>query len=169
MILSLVNMTSEEPTTTKPLHILVAVDLSEASEKALREACRLINLTQASLLILAVAEPVTVPASSIVPGLIGDDALLGLQQHSQMMQLEQERVKLALNWAEQICQEAGVTYRLATAFGDPKTIICETARRENCDLIVVGSRNLGFLHRLMTGSVSDFVVHHAQCSVLVVH
>lgn len=46
--------------------------------------------------------------------------------------------------------------------------IVETAREWGADLIVVGSHGYGFWSRALLGSVSNSVVHHAPCSVLVV-
>lgn len=45
--------------------------------------------------------------------------------------------------------------------------IIETAKEWEADLIVVGSHGRGFWGRLTAGSVSDSLVHHAPCSVLV--
>jgi nucleotide-binding universal stress UspA family protein len=47
-------------------------------------------------------------------------------------------------------------------------VICDVAEREAVDFVVVGSRGLGDVQRLMLGSVSDYVVHHAAAPVLVV-
>ncbi|MCB1025610.1 MAG: universal stress protein [Acidobacteria bacterium] len=46
--------------------------------------------------------------------------------------------------------------------------IVEKAKRWNADLIIVGSHGRGFWGRVMLGSISDSLVHHAPCSVLVV-
>ncbi len=154
---------------SKPLKILIAVDLSESSHKALAEVYRIINLNQASLIVLSVEEPVAMPSTAIAPGLMGEDVTFALQQEAEMVKLEQKAVQTTLNWAEQICQQADVPYTLRSEFGDPKQVICDVAKREGCDMIVVGSETHGFLERLIAGSVSDFVVKHAQCSVLVVH
>jgi nucleotide-binding universal stress UspA family protein len=54
-----------------------------------------------------------------------------------------------------------------TINGPAEIEIVEAARRWRADLIVVGSHGRGFWGRLL-GSVSDAVVHHAPCSVLVV-
>jgi nucleotide-binding universal stress UspA family protein len=51
--------------------------------------------------------------------------------------------------------------------GNPEQEIVEIARSWGADLIVVGSHGRGFWGRLL-GSVSDGVLHHAPCSVLVV-
>lgn len=53
-------------------------------------------------------------------------------------------------------------------FGSPDSRIVETAEEWKADLIVVGSHGYSRWERLLLGSVSDSVVHHAPCSVLVV-
>lgn len=53
-------------------------------------------------------------------------------------------------------------------FGSPESRIVETAEEMKADLIIVGSHGYNSWERLLLGSVSDSVVHHAPCSVLVV-
>jgi len=53
-------------------------------------------------------------------------------------------------------------------FGSPDSRIVETAEQWNADLIIVGSHGYSRWERLLLGSVSDSVIHHAPCSVLVV-
>ena len=53
-------------------------------------------------------------------------------------------------------------------FGSPESRIVETAEQMGADLIIVGSHGYNRWERLLLGSVSDSVVHHAPCSVLVV-
>lgn len=52
--------------------------------------------------------------------------------------------------------------------GSPESRIVETAEEIHADLIIVGSHGYNRWERLLLGSVSDSVVHHAPCSVLVV-
>lgn len=53
-------------------------------------------------------------------------------------------------------------------FGSPESRIVETAENMSADIIVVGSHGYNSWERLLLGSVSDAVIHHAPCSVLVV-
>jgi len=53
-------------------------------------------------------------------------------------------------------------------FGSPDSRIVETAEELAADMIVIGSHGYKRWERLLLGSVSDSVVHHAHCSVLVV-
>lgn len=61
-------------------------------------------------------------------------------------------------------------FKLSTdiLFGSPESRIVETAEEFQADLIIVGSHGYNRWERLLLGSVSDSVVHHAPCSVLVV-
>ena len=52
--------------------------------------------------------------------------------------------------------------------GSPKQVIVEEAEHWGADLIVMGSRGLGTWNRLLLGSVTNSVVHHANCSVEIV-
>jgi nucleotide-binding universal stress UspA family protein len=52
--------------------------------------------------------------------------------------------------------------------GPPRQVIVDEAENWNADLIVMGSRGLGAWNRLLLGSVSSAVVHHAKCSVEIV-
>ena len=52
--------------------------------------------------------------------------------------------------------------------GDVARTICDIASTLHVDAIVVGSHARGSLGRLLLGSVSEYVVRHAPCAVLVV-
>lgn len=67
---------------------------------------------------------------------------------------------------EGICNNLTVTSEVL--FGSPESRIVETAEEIGADLIVVGSHGYSRWERLLLGSVSQSVVHHAPCSVLVV-
>lgn len=54
------------------------------------------------------------------------------------------------------------------AIGSPESKIVETAARMKADLIIVGSHGYNRLERILLGSISDSVVHHAPCSVMVI-
>ena len=49
----------------------------------------------------------------------------------------------------------------------PGEVIVETAAEEKATFIVMGTRGLGSVRRTLMGSVSDYVVHHAKCPVMI--
>ncbi|MGH9819936.1 MAG: universal stress protein, partial [Pyrinomonadaceae bacterium] len=53
-------------------------------------------------------------------------------------------------------------------FGTPESRIVETAEDMSADIIVLGSHGYNRWEKLLLGSVSGSVIHHAHCSVLVV-
>lgn len=67
---------------------------------------------------------------------------------------------------EGICTNLNITSEVL--FGSPESRIVETAEDLGADLIIVGSHGYNRWERLLLGSVSQSVVHHAPCSVMVV-
>ncbi len=61
-----------------------------------------------------------------------------------------------------------VPINVEVLLGSPESGIVEKAEEMKADLIIVGSHGYSRWERLLLGSVSDSVVHHAPCSVLVV-
>jgi nucleotide-binding universal stress UspA family protein len=61
-----------------------------------------------------------------------------------------------------------VTTREKVMLGDPAHTICEEAKAENCDMIIMGSRGKNPVSGLLLGSVSTRVLQFAPCPVLIV-
>lgn len=61
----------------------------------------------------------------------------------------------------------GVTGKFVSDFEKPGEYIVETAKKESVSYVVMGTRGLGRLRRTIMGSVSDYVVHHVHCPVIV--
>jgi nucleotide-binding universal stress UspA family protein len=136
--------------------ILVAIDGSHHSNAAWRTALELARRFDAELIALHVA----VPRSPAV-GWMSPRAALRAQavaRHHGEQLLEEVRAAAA----------GAVPAAMELEFGDPADVICERAAARDVDLIVVGSRGLNLLERLLLGSVSSAVVERATCSVLVV-
>jgi nucleotide-binding universal stress UspA family protein len=78
---------------------------------------------------------------------------------SQQKEIEQQ--------AKPILERLEVTGEIVQETGHPAECIVEAATREQSDLVVMGSRGLGTFKSLMLGSISDAVLHHAPCPVLI--
>ena len=90
-------------------------------------------------------------------------------------ELDEESKKLAQEAASHAEAEIrrklpdiGANLTTSVEVGPPAQVIVEEAEDWGADLIVVGSHGYGFWQRALLGSVSNAVVHHAPCSVLVV-
>jgi len=67
-----------------------------------------------------------------------------------------------------VLKAAGIEAKLLLREGDPANEIVSAAQEGGYDLVVVGHRGLSPVRAFLLGSVSDRVVMHATCSVLVV-
>ncbi len=119
---------------------------------------------------VAVAEPDDPhPNIAGIPGWF-DDALGKKEGAASMREVMETLGAQVLERAEALARSAGAKdIHCTMEDGDPASHLLEVARRENADLIVMGSRGLGRIKELMLGSVSHKVVTMASCPCLVVH
>jgi nucleotide-binding universal stress UspA family protein len=149
------------------MKLLVAIDGSEASHKALQTAIDLAVPTQAIVLLITVVEPVSdyFPKVMMPTGdWVGWQSVPNIELEKALMETGQT----LLQKSESACQEAGVECQTRLEIGNPREAICALIKDEAPDFAIVGSRGLGTVERLMLGSVSDYVVHHATHPVIVV-
>jgi nucleotide-binding universal stress UspA family protein len=142
-----------------PTRILLATDGSEEAELA---ALRAVDLAQSTDSELHVVHVGVVPIFlQSYPGTLGYERRLykQIEEHSrELLRKQSLRVKAARGTV------AGTHLRM----GAVALEIVALAEELGVGLIVMGSRGLGGVRRALMGSVSDSVVRHAHCPVLVV-
>jgi nucleotide-binding universal stress UspA family protein len=153
--------------------ILVALDRSEIGQQVFEEALGLAKLTQASLMLVHVLSSEE-EGSPYVPMLSNFDYYPGLSSQSfELYQKQWDTFKnLGIQMLQSFCAQAntaGVTTEFTQNIGNPGRIICDLAHSYGADLIVMGRRGHSGLMELFLGSVSNYVLHHALCTVHVVH
>ena len=134
--------------------IVVGYDESEPSRRALERAASLAKAFEAKLVVTSVA-PV---ATSAGGRSIGADPVESAADH--LAELAQARSYL---------EGEGLSADYVEAVGHEAESILAAARERSADMIVVGSRQLNVLQRLLGQSVSDAISHGARCDVLIVH
>jgi nucleotide-binding universal stress UspA family protein len=138
--------------------IVVGIDGSAHSAQALEWAIKEGALQHAAVTVVTVN---SVPASPWTGNpfiLAQDPAVLGKMRQA----AEEMTVKTTSQLGE--ARPTSVTVRAINGF--PAKELIDASR--DADLLVVGSRGAGGFARLLMGSVSDQVAHHAHCPVMVV-
>ncbi len=139
--------------------ILVAVDGSPFSERALECAVDLAKKYTSKLIIVHV---VLRRFYAVTPSEAG---VLATTVFVKEMEAEGKEI---ISKAEAYAKNEGADYECRLLQGVPAEEIIKTARSENVDLIVMGSRGLTEVRAFLLGSVSDKVSHHAKCPTLIV-
>ncbi len=151
--------------------ILVAVDDSSISRQAFSKAVSLAKALSSKLHIIHVILPVTQEyqdasliafSGGFYPG--GMDEVV----KETWSNIEEAGLSLLKNFCEQ-AQKVGVVAEFTQQIGQPDHEIVEFAKDWGADLIVIGSHGRRGLNELVLGSVSNYVLHHVSCSVLLVH
>lgn len=150
--------------------ILVAVDDSLMNRVVFDEALDLAQQTGASLMLLHVMTPAERNYPDLPRSYIPYYYPIVTDELSQQYQAEWEATESrGLDMLRSLAQAAtGVTVEFTQSLGEPGRVICDLAKNWGATLIVTGRRGRTGLSELFMGSVSNYVIHHAPCSVFVV-
>ncbi|MCB1191504.1 MAG: universal stress protein [Leptospiraceae bacterium] len=135
--------------------ILVPIDGSDSSKKALEMAAAFAQKVKGELTILEVIEDF-----GPLPGYY-EAVPEGVSRLKWISEQRFEKVHPML-------ENSSIKWKRIVEEGYAADKICEIAESGNFDLIIIGNRGLSAVARFLVGSVSDRVIHHAPCSVMVV-
>lgn len=146
------------------MKILIATDGSEFSKAALLEACRNVIRPERDEVLIVSAFEDAYP-------IMAEPFAISAEYYQKVEEAVRDQSDVFVNEARNLVRKEfdDTDLRLTTLIlrGSPEQQIVEKAEEWSADLIVVGSHGRGFWGRLL-GSVSNGVVHHAPCSVMVV-
>ena len=151
-----------------PTKILLATDGSEEATLAAQTAVDIADKTNSELHVVYVGVGVGV----LDYGYLSYDPNYAVPDYVYMQQiqenLEQQARKALDVEVERVKAAGGRVVEAHLSMGSPDAEIVKLADDIGAGLIVMGSRGLGGIRRALIGSVSDSVVRHAHCPVLVV-
>jgi len=144
------------------MKILIAYDGSDSSRKAV-DFVREMAKSEDEIILLTVI-PAELLSSTFTKMLLPNIDLATVAKDSSFKERAEETLREV---AEKL---KGVVANVETLVesGDPADEILVTAKSKGCNLIVVGYKGYGKEGRFLIGSVTDKIVRHAYCSVLVV-
>jgi nucleotide-binding universal stress UspA family protein len=153
-----------------PTRILLATDGSGEAELATRTAVDLARMSDSELHVIHVMDAAPSPAliypeATDPEGVELPDPIL---QQDLARRAEQLSRQILDAEAERVRSAGGTVAQTHLAMGDTPREIVHLAEDLEAGLVVMGSRGRGGIRRALMGSVSDSVVRHAHCPVLIV-
>ena len=154
--------------------ILVAMDMSEMSEEVFAQALAVAQQQgKATMMLLHVLSPeednspLPIPPdmTELYPA-VGNDFTLEAWRE-QWEEFERQGLEMLRSHGEEAAR-MGLNVEVKQISGSPSKNICKLARDWQADLIIIGRRGRSGLKEIFLGSVSNYVLHHAPCSVLIV-
>ena len=143
-----------------PTTILLATDGSDEGKLATQAASELSRDTGSEVhVVYVLPTPAQLIGHHLYPDEVRESLIGGAERDAETFLKEQ---------ADQVGSGGGKVAETHLRSGDPDKEILRTAEALGVGLIVVGSRGLGAVSRALMGSVSDSVVKHAHCPVLVI-
>jgi len=135
------------------MNILVPLDGSGDSQKALLQACDLAKNYQANLILVYVVEK---------------SHSLNLLDRKEYLEILRKFGNKVLIKGKQTAKNQGIDVTTTMKEGNISNEIVKLAKNKKCNLIIVGSKGLGATARFLLGSISNKLANNSPCSVLIV-
>ena len=140
------------------MKILVGIDLSTSTEKVVTKAEEIAKAISAKLWLLHIAEP----EPDFVGWEVGPQSVrnsLSKEFHNEHRQIQEITDRL---------RKKGLDASALLVQGPTVDTILEEATKLSVDMIVIGSHGRGAMYKLLVGSVSEGVLHGAECPILII-
>ena len=136
--------------------ILVPADGSDNSYRALEAALVFSEKLGSSISVVNVMEQV--PITHIESEKLLNELLEAYKKENQEI----------LSKCSDIAHQKGITIKTVLLQGNPAPVILDYIKKENLDLVIMGSRGMGKFKELILGSVSSKIMHHSPCAVMII-
>lgn len=145
------------------MRILITTDGSDFSKAAVEKCCQMVVKPEDTAIKIVSVYEMTFPLD-IFPTPTDFTERLETSAREQA----EEFARQAEAMIHEYFPGAEIDLTTQIAVGAPDQILIEEAKEWDADMVVVGSHGRGFWGRILLGSTTDALVHHAPCSVLVV-
>lgn len=145
------------------MRILITTDGSDFSQAAIEKCCQMVVKPEETAIKVVSVYEMTFPLD-VFPTPTDFTERLENSAREQAAEFAEQAEAMIRGFFP----DANIDLTTQIAVGAPEQILIEEAKEWNADLVVVGSHGRGFWGRMLLGSTTDALVHHAPCSVLVV-
>jgi len=153
--------------------ILAAVDDSNVSENAFSVAKALAKALDAQLIVVHVLDPHNQHSPQPIYGHFGSE---GFPIDEDVIEKYEREWADFVNYYELLLKQKvdeaiadGIEASFLQPSGSPGSILCEIASANSASLMVVGSHQRRGIAEIMLGSTSNYITHHAPCSVMIAY
>ncbi len=133
--------------------ILVPLDGSKYSKKALKRACEMVHAFDSQIILIYVVEK---------------SAPVNFLDRKEYLQLLRKYGKKTLSDANDFLSKNGIAGKSLIKEGNIVNEINKVIKEEKCTLVVVGNKGLGAVARFLLGSISNKLAQSASCSLMIV-
>lgn len=151
--------------------VLAAIDHSPLSDLVFNQALELAKANQSKLLLFHCLTADTVTLSPSFAGELGVPSRLVNQAYQvEVVRIDQQihHIQALLKHYYELAIEQNVVAEYDYKTAEPGQGLCQAAQRWGADLVVMGRRGRKGWTEALLGSVSNYVLHHAPCAVLVI-